>query len=615
MNLNHTELWGFRKSGGMLKEVEESTGEIEALRDRISGMSEAIVRITESLDLDTVLRGVIDSARSLTGARYGALLIFDDSGNIQNLMTSGITPEEVEAIQAKPMGLGILAYMNECHEPLRLRDIASHPMSVGFPKGHPRMETFLGTPIRHLDSHFGNIYLTEKEGRQEFTSEDEHTLVLFASQAAMVIANARRYMEEHQAKANLEALVSTSPVGVLVFDAKTLDVASLNQETRRIVGGMNGAGRSLPHPLKVMTFRRPDGREFSPDELPPLRALRNGETARAEEVVIQLPDGQSVTTLVNSTPIFSEDDEITSVVATLQDMTPLEELERIRSEFLSMVSQELRTPLTAIKGSATTVLSASSAMNDSEMRQFFQKVPYQAAHGVGLIRDLLGVTRIEAETLSIIPEPTALASLIEQARSGFLREGARNRIDMDLAPDLPRVRADRQRIVQVLNNLFSNASKYSPDGSAIRVSASAEDVYVSISVSDEGRGISAESLPRIFKKFSRLDSEYMDRHTEGDDLGLAICKGIVEAHGGRIWAESGGQGLGARLTFTIPAVEEAVNGPGPRPGRLAADSGPKAGPWTRIDPRSPAETGLGAGLLRRPAALTFLRQKASSQAE
>ena len=370
MNLNHTELWGFRKSGGMLKEVEESTGEIEALRDRISGMSEAIVRITESLDLDTVLRGVIDSARSLTGARYGALLIFDDSGNIQNLMTSGITPEEVEAIQAKPMGLGILAYMNECHEPLRLRDIASHPMSVGFPKGHPRMETFLGTPIRHLDSHFGNIYLTEKEGRQEFTSEDEHTLVLFASQAAMVIANARRYMEEHQAKANLEALVSTSPVGVLVFDAKMLDVVSLNQETRRIVGGMNGAGRSLPHPLKVMTFRRPDGREFSPDELPPLRALRNGETARAEEVVIQLPDGQSVTTLVNSTPIFSEDGEITSVVATLQDMTPLEELERIRSEFLGMVSHKLRTPLTAIKGSATTVLSASSAMNDSEMRQF-----------------------------------------------------------------------------------------------------------------------------------------------------------------------------------------------------------------------------------------------------
>ena len=469
--------------------------------------------------------------------------------------------------------------MNECHEPLRLRDIASHPMSVGFPKGHPRMETFLGTPIRHLDSHFDNIYLTEKEGRQEFTSEDEHTLVLFASQTAMVIANARRYMEEHQAKANLEALVSTSPVGVLVFDAKTLDVVSLNQETRRIVGGMNGAGRSLPHPLKVMTFRRPDGREFSPDELPP---LRNDETVRAEEIVIQLPDGQSVTTLVNSTPIFSEDGEITSVVAALQDMTPLEELERIRSEFLGMVSHERRPQLTAIKGSAAAVLSASSAMNDSEMRQSFQIVDEQADPMRGLISDLLGVTRIEAGTLSITPEPTALASLIEQARSGFLREGARNRIDMDLAPDLPRVRADRQRIVQVLNNLFSNASKYSPDGSAIRVSASAEDVYVSISVSDEGRGISAESLPHIFKKFSRLDSEYLDRHTEGDDLGLAICKGIVEAHGGRIWAESGGQGLGARLTFTISAVEEAVNGSGPRPGRLAADSGPKAGPRTRI---------------------------------
>ena len=120
-----------------------------------------------------------------------------------------------------PKGLGLLKYLNEIEGPLRLADIASHPRSVGFPEGHPPMKTFLGTPVLHLGERLGNIYLTEKEGGREFTLEDEETLVMFASQAGMAIVNARRYSDEHRARADLEALVNTSPVGVLVFDAKT----------------------------------------------------------------------------------------------------------------------------------------------------------------------------------------------------------------------------------------------------------------------------------------------------------------------------------------------------------------------------------------------------------
>ena len=176
--------------------------------------------------------------------------------------------------------------------------------------------------------------------------------------------------------------------------------------------------------------------------------------------------------------------------------------------------------------------------------------------------------------MSVTPEPTVVAALVNQAREVFLRGGARNSIEVDLPPDLPRIGADRQRMMQVLTNLLSNASKYSPDQSAIRVSASVEDVYVAISVSDEGRGVSAERLPHLFRKYSRIDTENLGRHLAGEGLGLglAICRGIVEAHGGRIRAESEGPGLGTRFTFTVPAVDEASNGsaagPDPLPARL-----------------------------------------------
>ena len=573
MNLDTAESQVLRRPGVTLEEADSLRRENEALRDRLSGLSEASLRISRSLDVDTVLQGVIDGACSLTRARYGALVAFDDSGDIETLITSGVTPEERPRFGDLPKGLGLLQYLNEIEGPLRLADIAGHPRSVGFPEGHPPMKTFLGTPVLHLGERLGNIYLTEKEGGREFTLEDEETLVMFASQAGMAIVNARRYSDEHRARADLEALVNISPVGVLVFDAKTGDLVSLNQESRRIVRGLRAPGRSQTEILSVLTFRRPDGREIPLAELPTERALRSGETVRGEEIIIELPDGQSVTTVMNATPIFSEAGAVVSVVATVQDMTPLEELERLRAEFLGMVSHELRTPLTTIKGSAATVLGAPSAVDTAEMLQFFRIIDEQADHMRGLIGDLLDVTRIEAGTLSVAPEPTDLAALVDEAREAFLRGGARNSVEVDLAPDLPRIGADRQRLAQVLNNLFSNASKYSPDQSAIRVSASVEDVYVAISVSDKGRGVPAERLPHLFRKYSRIDSEDLGRHLAGEGLGLAICKGIVEAHGGRIRAESGGQGLGTRFTFTVPAVAEASNAPATGPGPLPADSG------------------------------------------
>ena len=541
-----------------MNESDRLRRENRTLRARLTTLSEVSRRITESLDLETVLQEVVDGARLLTGARYGAVGVFDDSGCIQDFITSGITPEERRLLGDLPKGLGLLGYLNEIREPLRLTDLNQHCRSVGFPENHPAMKTFLGAPIRHLGEPVGNIYLTEKEGGQEFTLEDEETLVMFAAQAAIAIGNALRFADEQRAKGDMEALVRTSPVGVLVVDAETRTVVSVNREAERIIGFLPEPGITLERYRELVIYQRLDGRRFPPDKLPLERALAHGETVRAEEIVFDLPDGRTVTTLINATPIYSEDGEVVSAVAVIQDMTPLEEVERLRNEFLAMVSHELRTPLTMIKGCTSVVLGSSDPLDISEILQYFRMIDEQSDHLRGLVNNLLDMTRIEVGALSVTLKPTDVKTLVDEAKAAFLRRGARNPIDVDLAPNLPLIAADRRRITQVLDNLLSNASKYSPDTSTIGVTASQDELYVTISVIDEGRGISADQLTNLFKKFSRIDDNGREQKVAGEGLGLAICKGIVEAHGGRIWAESGGEGRGTRITFTIPEAADAV---------------------------------------------------------
>ena len=183
-----------------------------------------------------------------------------------------------------------------------------------------------------------------------------------------------------------------------------------------------------------------------------------------------------------------------------------------------------------------------------------------------LVADLLDVARIDTGTLPVSPEPVEAAVLVERARSSFTNSGCKNRLAFDVEPGLPLVLADRRRIVQVLGNLLSNAARQSPESSVIRVSVVRDGVHVAISVADEGRGIPAESLPDLFRKFSVARSEKQGGDT---GLGLAICKGIVEAHGGRIWAESDGPGTGACFTFTLLTVEGSGGGAA---GRLPSTS-------------------------------------------
>ena len=527
---------------------------MKSSQNRISQLIAAILRISGSLDIDTVLREVVDSACALTSASRGGIVTVDPAGQVQDLIISGITADEHRRLTEWPDGPRLFEHLRDLPGPLRLHDLPAYLRSLGISAELLPTKVLLWTPVRHRGVHVGNFFLGDKEGERRFTIQDEEVLRLFASQAATAIANARTHRDEQRARADLEALIETSPVGVLVVNARTGEAVSLNQEARRIVEDLRSPGRPTEELLKVATCRRADGRVIALDELPLARQLETPETVRAEEIVLSVPDGRSVRTLINATPIHSADG-VESLVVTMQDLAPLEELERLRTEFLALVSHELRAPLTSIIGSVTTLLRTSPRLDPAEMQEFFRIIDAQANHMQALISDLLDAGRIETGTLSVAPEPTEVARLVDEARNTFLSGGGRHAVLIDLPPDLTRVMADRQRVVQVLNNLFSNAARHGPESSPIRVAAGRDGVYVAVSVADEGPGVPPDRLPHLFQKHAGAFASGRESGA-GPGLGLAICKGLVEAHGGRIWAESGDSGQGIRFTFTLPVAEE-----------------------------------------------------------
>ena len=566
--------------------------EILDLRTRLSLLSEASLRINESLDFDSVMQGVLDSARSLTGARYGVITILDEAGRVEDFVLSGMTTEEAEQLWLMPDELREFKPLGSITGLVRVPDLLEYLASMGIrgariPMKVSQAVSFLASPVMHRGERVANVYLADSERDDEFSIEDEETLVMFAAQAALVIANARRYREEKRARADLETLINTSPVGVVVVDANTGTAESFNREAVRIVEGLRDAKQSAEELLQVLNITRADGRELSLSELLRPEWMGKGETIRAEEIELSVPDGRSVTILINTTPIHSGAGEVQSFVVTLQDMTPLQELERLRAQFLGMVSHELRTPLTSIKGSVTTLLEAASELDPAEMTQFFRIIRDQSDQMRHLIGDLLDVARIETGTLAVRPVPADVADMVDEARKRFLSGGGRENIQINIPPDLPHVLADRRRIVQVVSNLLSNAARYSPEGTPIGIEAKRDGVHVSVSVEDEGRGVSAGMQRCLFRKFPRPDGEGLS----GSGLGLSICKGIVEALGGRIWVESEGPGLGARFTFTVPVLDrggaegsDALGGSSLRPHRsgrgkvrvLAVDDDPQA---------------------------------------
>ena len=540
--------------------------ENQALRERLSQLSEASVGRTEGLEQDSMLEEEVARACALVEARYGGIATIDESGQPVEFFSHGLTPEQKYGGGDMVQGMDLLLQLSRVQETLRLDDLASYSRSFGYTEDLPPYETLMVTPIRHGGAQVGSFFLATKERGGKFSQDDEAIIELAASQAAPLVSDALKRRLVRRVKIDLESLMGICPVGVAVLDGRTGAPLSFNREAVRMLDRLRESDIQPEQFLKTVKVRRGEGQEIFLEELPMAQDFSAGKTVRAEEVVLKAPDGRSISVLMNATSIPSDDDGVENLIVTLQDMTEMEEIERMRAEFLAMVSHELRTPLATVRGSVSALLDEFSGMHPTEVRQFLRIIFEQTDRMRALIADLLDVARIETGNLPVAPEPTDLAVLTGEASSNFHISGNRHNLRVEIPSDLPWVMADRARIVQVLGNLLANAARHSPESSTIRVSAVPGELQVSVSVTDDGRGIPAESLPHLFRKFSRLESE-----DQGGDtgLGLAVCKGIVEAHGGRIWAESDGPGLGATFTFTLPTVEEAGFASPPPPPQLS----------------------------------------------
>ncbi len=209
--------------------------------------------------------------------------------------------------------------------------------------------------------------------------------------------NLDSHRTEQGTRADFQTLVDTSPVGLIVVDARTGKFVSVNEEAQRLFNATGESGVSMEELLPRLAFRRRDGREIPIEDLPLLRALRTSETVRREGAVFRLPDGQSVPTIINAAPILSTEREITAVVVAFHDMTRFDEMERLRSQFLNMVSQELLSALASIKETAVAGLDSSLELDAAGPRRLFRRIDEQADHMQSLIGDLLNVVQTQSE--------------------------------------------------------------------------------------------------------------------------------------------------------------------------------------------------------------------------
>jgi K+-sensing histidine kinase KdpD len=242
-------------------------------------------------------------------------------------------------------------------------------------------------------------------------------------------------------------------------------------------------------------------------------------------------------------------DNVRLFAAEAQARLEAERANAVKLRFLAMISHELRTPLTAIKGFATTLLATDVTWDAGEQRDFITIINEEADKLAELISQLLDLSRLQAGKLRIQPESRSLSEIIDAAMAQLESLAVQHRLVINVAPDLPPVRVDTQRIAEVLVNLVGNAVKYAPPATVITISAAACEASLQVNVSDEGPGIPLENRERVFEAFLQLENS-LHQQGNGLGLGLAICKGLIEAHGGTIWVAD--TSSGTTMSFTLP---------------------------------------------------------------
>jgi PAS domain S-box-containing protein len=347
--------------------------------------------------------------------------------------------------------------------------------------------------------------------------------------------------------ARLDSILGSMTDGLWVYDASG-EVVDVNQAALTMFGLGSRTEAISNASFENFQLRYPDGRSIPREDLPYARALRGTTVPDYLAIGKHLISGKDLDLSIATAPI--ESNGIVGAVLVIRDITALQELDRKKDEFLSVASHELRTPLTTIKGYTQLLSQTIDDLASADRATYLNAVLSEIERMMGLITELLDVSRIETNRLQIDPQPVRWLEFVERRASAFRVQNPARAINFHAEIPETTMYVDPDRIRQVIDNLLSNAIKYSPEPTEIEVRTAVADGYMLTSVIDHGIGIPIDEIPKLFERFHRARN-VSSRYYGGLGLGLYIARAIVEAHKGSIAVRSE-EGQGAMFTIRLP---------------------------------------------------------------
>lgn len=386
---------------------------------------------------------------------------------------------------------------------------------------------------------------------EAYGEADILSLRAIATQAGLAIKRLRdtdQLALEHERHAlQLEAILASMNDALLIVDARGA-IVSLNRAARELLR-LDSASLVLGRPLvrQRLAHWPKQAREVATALVPIIDRLRTGTSADAVEIELTSEDRRILS--LGASALRSANGGLQGGVIVLHDITAQRDLERLREDIFAMAWHDMQTPITLIRGHAELLLRriSSNKPDPTATKSAAAMIVKHSDRLAELLTTLFDVHCLEAGLLSISLWPTDLGGLVRDVTEG-LRSTARHRICV-AADQVVVGECDERRIRQVLTNLLGNAQKYSPEGSTVTVSMAANESTATISVRDEGIGLDPADLTQVFNRGYRAETA---RHLTGRGLGLYFGNGIIQAHGGRMWAESAGRGQGSTFHFVLP---------------------------------------------------------------
>jgi two-component system phosphate regulon sensor histidine kinase PhoR len=406
-------------------------------------------------------------------------------------------------------------------------------------------KALIAIPAFSRDKMVGILFLGEKLSGETYSPDDMELLLTMASEAGIAIENAKLYRDITQTRDYLSNLIQKSGDAIVTLDLNG-NILTINEGARNIFGYEEAEVLGKP----------PFG---MPEDIfrPGVERMIRGETILNMETSARHKNGREVPLLITASPIRDPEGKITGSFLIMKDITELKKVEMMKNEFLSVVSHELRTPLTPIKGYLQFMLSGALGKIEPRQKEALEIITSQTNHLQDLLDSLIELSRNEAgKPPELIREPLFISSVMDESlnavRQGYADKGVKLAVDYQTEPVA--LMADRRKLFRLTANLLDNGLKFTPPSGEVRVVISRQAQLLKFEISDTGIGLESKNLQKIFERFFQVDGSYT-RQVGGIGMGLALAREIVEAHGGRIWAESDGLGRGSKFSFTLPVGE------------------------------------------------------------